>query len=302
MKVATKARVLNFDFFMSLSNIINELKYFGTYEPVDIWNKYCDYINSFEEHRKNPSSHIGFNTVTGLQLDEIQHLYKTQGLALVFLHYGAYRHAAATILETAIKVHPEKPVLVVVDQESYNSESQLEEWVQIYSKLNAHMVIAENPSSGLKIARHLKNGGIVVLYLDGMTGYGKDKSSIRLPFISSEVEFRSGFFRLLQKSKTPVIGAITPSENELLISKPIISDDISMAASALMSFFRQTLLNDPSKWRMWYRHHLFVEALPQTLMYQETRKNKIHWICDEVTPKIILEEETGDVYQLETYR
>ncbi|GGE69557.1 hypothetical protein [Priestia taiwanensis] len=294
--MTTVERVLSFDYFMSLSNIIKELTYFGAYDPIQVWEGYCKYIEKSESHKQKPIPTKGFQKISGFSLEGLQELYKERGLALVLMHYGNYRYTKSTILNAIMKIKAEKPVLLVVDEESYKSESQFEVIAKLYSELNIQMIIAENASSGLRIARHLKNGGIVVLYLDGMTGYGKDKSPIRVPFISSEISLRSGFFRLLEKTQVPVIGAISPTDDELLISLPIISDKFEATASSLMSFFRQTLLADPSQWRLWYRHHLFVEGLPNTMNMQK-KPNTTTWICNQVSPKIMLEEETGDVYQ-----
>jgi len=288
---------LNLDYFMAFSNIIKELKYLGLYDPYEVWKNYCDYIENSEEYRENPDFYQGFKKISGLGLEKIQQIYANQGLALVFIHYGVYRYAFKTILESVVKVRPDNLVLLVVDQESYNSEQQLKKWLKVYDELNIQMVIAENQSTGLRIAHHLKKGGIVVLFLDGMTGSGNDKTPLHLPFISSTINLRSGFFRLLHKLETPIIGAITPTENELLISLPIMPNDIFISASSLMSFFRQILIKDPSKWRLWYRHHLFTHSFPEIMEIPNFMNQSRVWVCDEVNPKIILSEATGNVFK-----
>lgn len=288
---------LQFDYLMAFSNMIKELRYFGNYSPVNVFNQYSEYIAICDQYRVNNNFHNGFKRIEGFSIEKLQQLYAEKGFAIIGMHYGAYRPVQYRITDELIKVHPDKKILLVVDEESYNSESASIEVVKTYNRQNVEMVIAEKSTSALKIVRHLKDGGVVFLYLDGMTGYGEDKYPIQLPFISSEIKIRSGIFRLLEKVKVPVIGVITPEIDKILISLPIKTNSVSATASNVLSFFRPTILKDPSLWRLWYRHHMFSENYPNVLDYSNENKDHEDWICEDISPTLVLNKETGDIYQ-----
>lgn len=288
---------LQFDYLMAFSNIIKELRYFGNYSPVDVFNKYSDYIATCDQFKVNNNFHSGFKKAEGYSIEKLQQLYTETGFAIIGMHYGSYRPAQYKITDELNKVHPDKKILLVVDEESYNSECASIEVVKTFSRQNVEMIIAEKTNSALKIIRHLKNGGVVILYLDGMTGYGEDKYPIQLPFISSEIKIRSGIFRLLEKVKVPVVGVITPEIDKFLISLPIKADNINSTASNVLSFFRPTILKDPSLWRLWYRHHMFCENYPNVLDYSNENMDNEDWICEDISPTLVLNKETGDIYQ-----
>jgi hypothetical protein len=293
---------LSYDYFMAYANIIRELRCFAYYKPAEIFKRYREYILRSDQHRADLSTHSGFTKMVGFSVSDLAQLYSEHGMVLVLIHYGAYRHAVASIFECLMERSNglKKDVLIVVDQESYTSEQQVTSWKDLHVRMNVNCryIIAENPMIGLQIMRHLQRGGVVVLYLDGMTGVGEDKSPIILPFISSHVRFRSGFFRLLAKIRIPVVGIIsTDDDSTLLVSAPIDPIDEVMTVSTLVSFFRAVLLREPSQWRLWYRHHLFVETTP---VFKEPYVNGTttpRWICRDVEPHLVLEEETGNVYQ-----
>lgn len=286
---------------MAYSNMIKELSVLGTYEPNKVWDNYCEYIEKSEDERNNPDINYDFSRYKGYGLSSVQNIYKNQGIALVFLHYGNYRQATITMLKTLYELDKNKKVLLVVDQESYDTENTLTKMMRIYTDLNVELIIAEKSSTGLRIAKHLKRGGAVILYLDGMTGYGKDKYPIKTPLISSNVNIRSGFFRILDKIKTPVFGIISQKE-ELLISPPIAPTGIKEVANSLVSFYRPVLLENPSEWRLWYRHHLYVERFPEVISDGTNSINNDAYICKDVEPNLVLDEETGNVYKyMETY-
>ncbi|MFJ7407634.1 MULTISPECIES: hypothetical protein [unclassified Lysinibacillus] len=288
---------LQFDYLMAFSNIIKELRYFGNYSPLNVFNKYSEYIAICDQYRINNNFHKGFKKTEGFSIEKLQQLYTETGFAIIGMHYGAYKPVQYKITDELIKVHPDKKILLVVDEESYNSESASIEVVKTYSRQNVEMIIAEKSNSALKIVRHLKNGGVVILYLDGMTGYGEDKYPIQLPFISSEIKIRSGIFRLLEKVKVPVIGVITPEIDEILISLPIQTNNVNSTASNVLSFFRPTILKEPSLWRLWYRHHMFCENYPNVLDYSNENVDIEDWICEDISPTLVLNKETGDIYQ-----
>ncbi len=295
---------LKFDYLIAFSNIIKELRYFGTYNPVEVFDKYSEYVAICDQYRINNNLHNGFKKTEGFSIENLKQLYAETGFAIIGMHYGAYRPAQYIITDELKKVHPNKKILIVVDEESFKSESASEEVVKTYKRQNIEMVIAEKSNTALKIVRHLKSGGIVILYLDGMTGYGEDKYPIQLPFISSEIKIRSGIFRLLEKVKVPIVGVITPELDEILISLPINTDNVISTASNVLSFFRPTLLKDPGLWRLWYRHHMFSENYPIVSHYFNGNKDNLNenkdnedWICEDLSPNLILNKETGDIYQ-----
>jgi len=182
--VNIKRESLPFDYFMALSNIIKELQFMGQFDPVDVWREYCQNIKIFEEQKYDPSSYTGFKKFKGFRLAQLKELYKIGGMALSFFHYSAYRHTMIVLIEALKEIKPDKTILLIVDKESYKSESMLKEWMKIYQEYNIQMVIAEEASIIIKLIRHLKSGGVVLMYLDGLTGSGIDN----VPLISSNID------------------------------------------------------------------------------------------------------------------
>lgn len=289
-------RILSLDYFLALSNIIKELRFLGYYEPINVWKEYCRKIEEQEKHRIGPAQSLNFEKFLGFSLSDIRMLYSNKGFALVLYHYGAHRHVAQLFIEEMHKLKADKDILLIVDSESYSTEKNLKLWGDFYEEMRVKMVIAERPEVGLQMAKHVKNGGVIIVYLDGLTGVGDDLHPILLPFISSTIEVRSGLFRFLNKFNIPAIGAIESNDAEITVSRPILSKDINFTASSLMSFFRVHLINNPAKWRLWYRHHKFIKDTPNILGEDNYKANAI-WSCNEVKPTLILEEEKCDIYE-----
>ena len=289
----THDELLTFDHFMAYANLIKELRLFNTYPLNEIWHEHLAFLETSDQQRLDPASHAGFRSALGGDWGDVT---RDRGIVGITMHFGAYRHAFVKFVQTIREHNPSTTTTLVVDQESFDLEQRLEPWNRIYEELNVHFVVAEHAASALRIVRHLKKGGAVVVYLDGLTGAGQDESPITVPFVSHPIHLRSGLFRLLSQVDAPAVAFIPESNDTLVYSPPLQSRNPEALAEYIMSFFRRRLLAQPAHWRLWYRHHRYINQAP--IFGEHSPSNTSEMIrCADSLPHLLLDTTTGDIYE-----
>src|SRR5690606_9221835 len=123
---------------------------------------------------------------------------------------------------------------ILVRQELYEQQSKLFgqyyqnmiERFGISSKVN--ILNAEEPGILLKLAREIKNGRSLVVYLDGNTGSGKPEENTQVNFLGRKLEVRKGIPYLSYLTGVPIIPVIQYRKknykNVLRLGKPLTPD------------------------------------------------------------------------------
>ncbi len=284
---------LSFDHFMAYANLIKELRLFNTYVLDEIWSKHLGFLKASDQQRVDPAAHSGFSSSYGTDWEEIP---LHNGLVGITIHFDAYRHAFVKFVQTIRDHNPSASTALVVDQESFELEQQLEKWNRIYEQLNVHFVVADHAASALRIVRHLKKRGVVMVYLDGLTGVGQDNAPITVPFISHPIHLRSGLFRLLSQTDTPIVAFIPESDDTIVYSPPLRSRNSEELAQYVMAFFRRRLLAQPAHWRLWYRHHHYVSQ-PSIFVQGPPNSSSTMIRCADYAPSLLLDIATGEIYE-----
>ncbi|HWI64836.1 MAG TPA: hypothetical protein VNT75_23650 [Symbiobacteriaceae bacterium] len=290
-----------FPYFVGLSNLARELLPMGAGRPLeDVWIDWRVHLAVTDTYREQPELFPGFDEVIGLNhvLDRLQ-----GGGVILTLHYGDYRHTSQVIASAVRTADPRASLALVVDEDSYRNEIDLPKWNRFREEMGCELFVAESEQVGLKLVRHLRAGGWLVVYLDGGKGVGVDPSPVSLRFLTSTIEVRSGLFRMLASLGKPVIPMLAERTDEqrtrLVFHEPVFINgrDLTAGVDACYDRFRQPLARFPEFWRFWFRHNQQVRAWAPS-PEQNGAEPTLSWVCRDVTPPLAVDMATGALYRL----
>jgi lauroyl/myristoyl acyltransferase len=292
-------RGVGFDVFMALSNLTRELRPLQAPRSIeDVWFAYRDHVATTNGYREDPQQFPGYTGIEGLE--HVTSRIGTGGVILL-LHFGDYRHAPLVVASELRKIAKDVPLAMIVDQDSYDSEATLSQWLPMRRAQGLEFMVAENPHIGMQMLRHLRRGGWIYIYLDGNTGAGTDPSPLEIPFLSSRIHLRSGLFRLLARTGSPVIPMLTDrvggTEPRVMLhpAQHVSADALAESLDTCFEPFRVLLRQRPELWRFWYRHHRQVVQW-QPMADQESPI--VDWRCNELTPPLGLSLASGRVFRV----
>lgn len=289
-----------FPYFVGLSNLARELLPMGVRRPLeDVWIDWRVHLAVTDTYREQPELFPGFDEVAGLHhlLDRVD-----GGGIILTLNYGDYRHTSQVIAQAVREVAPQKSLALMVDEDSYNNEINLPKWNRFREENGCELFVAESEQVGLKLVRHLRAGGWLILYLDGGKGVGVDPSPISLRFLTSTITVRSGLFRMLASVGKPAIPMLAEREGmrtRLIFHEPVYisSQNLAAGVDACYDSFRGPLAGHPEFWRFWFRHNQQVQSWAP-LPDQKPGGPELSWVCHEMTPSLGLDMNTGGLYRL----
>ncbi len=297
-----KEHGLGYDDFMALVNMSKELLPLHSADPNHIestWMKYR--MNNLEqnEYRFHPEAFAGFDEIVGAE--HIAECIRNKGVFGTF-HYGAYRYVGLELVRMMEETNSHLDV--VVDQDSYDSDQELQAWNDIRRDADIHYIVSEEQGSGLKLVRILRSRGNILLYLDGNTGSGEDSQPLVCDHLTSSVQMRSGIYRLVSLLKKELCIVIAdqpePGYNRLIAYKPFAVDKTKLQQGADHSYalFRDSLLKRPDLWRFWYRHHQYVHQWGEDSTSEVSLTPQVDWIDEEYGLGVDLR--TGQIYETKT--
>lgn len=284
------------EIFFAYSNMLRELLPIYQKEVIhELWKKYRVQVKIGDELRSVPLMFSSVSHICGFEkiLDVIE-----VGGFIVTYHYGNYRVALGSVLKTFQKYNVNKKINIIIDRDSLEKEPENLKNM----KESVNYICAESQSIALEISKKLDNGEWIFIFLDGNTGYGHDRKPISLNFISSNINLRSGIFRLMQIKKKPVFSMLEIREIENPVFK--IEDTknksynysyIELAVNCYAPFLT-LLAENPQSWRFWHRHHKQVNMWKEINSKKKIELSEYKWKSKEKTYGINLYD--GCIYRL----
>lgn len=175
---------------------------------------------------------------------------------------------------------------ILVRQELFEQQSKLFgqyyqnmiERFGITSKVN--ILNAEEPGILLKLAREVKNGRSVVVYLDGNTGSGKPEENTQVNFLGRNIEVRKGIPYLSYLTGVPIVPVIQYRKknykNVLRLCKPLLAtkgqsrEEFSEESlQFIYDIFGRHIKSYPDQWEGWNYIHT-------SLILDEENEHKAH--------------------------
>ncbi|MBD1372856.1 hypothetical protein IC620_10860 [Hazenella sp. IB182357] len=290
-------------YFYALMNITQELLPINPDKSIeDIWLDHLAFLKVVDRLREQPELYTGWDEIEGHEyVDEIL----TDGGVFLTWHYGFVRHIMEVIVEALHTKKNRSPFYQVVDGTAFKQEKSFSYWDQIRQRAGVQLINSEQQMIGLQLYKILKNKGAFSLYLDGFSGYNTDNTPISLPFLSSEMQTRSGIFRILQQTGAkacPVVMSLTPEGNaRIKFHKPIqMTDNLSSSCERVYAVFREAVRKQPEQWRLWDRHHMRIVKWHASLS-ETPSQTQIDWFSKYVAGEMQLgiNLKTGTLYELE---
>lgn len=215
-------------------------------------------------------------TVTGLA-DSLWDAVAGKPTILCTCHLGSYRVLNTFLARIGAKIS------LLIDNQAY--QQQGEKFIRIYDEIAAHynqpqgnltLINAEQPSAGMQLMRALKQGRILVAYLDGNTGAGgvtrQDNKLVSIDFLNRPLLARKGLAFLSIATQTPIVPVFSfrPDRysNTLHVMEPRVPVPVAHdEREAAYANLTQLLYNDfatllrqyPSQWEGWLYVHKYLD-------------------------------------------
>ncbi len=242
----------NVNHFMIYANMSREMAGIHTPEEIyEMWVKNREMMCLLDEDkaRMRESTHI-----ENLKNFEIIEENIDKGGFIISFHYGNYRAVAAALIEKFEKDYSDKVVNIVVDRASFGAEPELYKHCD-----NIKYLVSEDMDIGIKMVEQIQVGNYVAIFLDGNSGYLKDRNPFIIKFMTSTIQLRSGVFRIMELLKKPVYTLMAsgdPYDETVTVGENIYIDNataIEMAEKCYEIFLKK-MDKAPEYWRLWYRH------------------------------------------------
>lgn len=238
--------------FLTYANMLKELlplsKRFDCY---DIWKKYRKEVMIEDWYKQGTKGYNQKDYVIGIE-KILEHI--DEGGFIYSFHYGNYRSLYLSIFEKLEEVAPNKKLMMIVDQASYDAEPE-------YNKNNENFkyFVSQDLSIAFDIMEYIDRGDWVAIFLDGNSGTGKNRNPMLLKFLSSNIQIRSGIFQIMVKSGKavfPILAEGAVSSNVFRIYDNInINATSQVLADRCYEVLRKKMIQTPEYWRLWDRLH-----------------------------------------------
>jgi len=241
--------------FLTYANLLKELLPLSeNFDCYDIWKKYRkevlleNWYKQGNEKYNLKDSVIGFEKV-------LEHI--DEGGFICSFHYGNYRSLYRAVIEKMLEFAPDKKVMIIVDHPSFIYEPESNKSID-----QVKYYISEDISIAFDIMEYISRGDWVSIFLDGNSGVGKNRNPIQLKFLSSQIQIRSGIFRIMERTEKPVFPILAEGKvdsNIFQIYENINTKaTVQVLAERCYDILRQKLLRAPQYWRLWDRLHCEV--------------------------------------------
>jgi lauroyl/myristoyl acyltransferase len=225
---------------------------------------------------------------TGFEMDGLAGLEavlaRGRGALVVSGHVGPYRfiplelahlgHHVEIVVdqrglqrESGVKVHQADLLARFVD-----AEGRVGHW-RANDLLRMGVINAEEPDIAVRMVRALREGHVVMVYLDGNTGAGPKKAEhlVRVPFLGTHILVRQGVGEIAKIAGAPVVPAFAwrrgvrrdlctfaaPIEPAAGESREAFSNRV---LAEFMAQFDARLTRDPGEWEEWHHFHRMRDA------------------------------------------
>lgn len=206
------------------------------------------------------------------------HTALTKGGIISTFHTGSYRMVNLFLAKNNI------PFTLVIGQAIIEQEGN--EYISIFQDLfkdsnsdHFRIVDAESRSSGLRILRELKEGRILLLYMDGNSGAGMETAAnenhCAIDFLGQQLFARKGIGHLAYIADVPILPVISyrPAWNDIRIkfSEPILPnraierEGFSLTVTQHLYNQASLIIRDyPEQWESWLSLHRIAKISRQS--------------------------------------
>ncbi|NCT73959.1 MAG: hypothetical protein GXC78_05470 [Chitinophagaceae bacterium] len=200
------------------------------------------------------------------------------GAIITTFHTGSYRIINLFLAKKKI------PFTLVIGNSIIGQEGS--EYISTFRNLGKNnssshfrIIDAENVLSGLRMLRELKEGRILLLYLDGNSGAGIETASNEnrciIDFLGQQLYVRKGIGHLAYTANVPILPIIgyRPSWDEIRLkiddpivpNKAISRENFSVAVTQYLYSQASSIIREyPEQWEAWLNLHKVVKIFKRS--------------------------------------
>ncbi|MEZ0611336.1 hypothetical protein ACAW74_22685 [Fibrella sp. WM1] len=239
-------------------------------------------------------------------------------------HLGSYRLLGLLLTRLGLKFS------LLIDTNTFQKQGEKfmrihREAAALFNQPNADMTLidAEQPSAGIQLIRALKQGRILIAYLDGNTGAGgvtrQDDKLVGVDFLGKPLLARKGIAFLSVATQAPIVPifAYRPDAytNAVQVFTPITPTETSAAereavcasiTQRLYDDFATTLRQYPSQWEGWLYVQKYLDLNRLRATYPATTApaiaDKTDWFFNHTRYANVPDGNTAVLFDKHLYR
>jgi lauroyl/myristoyl acyltransferase len=268
----------SYHFSIFKANIHHFLPYINENDYENLFKKflYNAYLAETDQSNYEKIKKIIINNVGSYNIIELN----CKPTIFAAFHFGSYRMITSYLLYQGFKV-----VLIVEDTVYNTQRTEIDadfEQIKLFANKNESNLILLNVSdvsSIFRLKKMLKEGYVLVVYMDGNTGLKKnvdlEKECFEIDFLKSSIFVRKGILELayiMNASVVPVVSKYVENDRIILnffnkieaFSFKNRSEFVKTTLKLLYAILEDFIYKNPEQWECWlYMHKWFL-------------RNKIH--------------------------
>jgi len=264
--------------------------YSEQYSEKEIQNKVKQWFNYNHLIKKDHHSLTKGNPTYFFNKESLNML-QTKGGLIATMHMGNYANIVSALLTQKIG-----NIQIVVSKQIFDQQGDFYQKLAADHQSQIDILVAENVMSLRKVIKHVRNGGISVIFMDGNAGVGKmdpnDKNRLKINFLSKPASVKTGVAYIASMANVPVVGAISfynHQDNKCIRFSPhfYVKDRSEMERAncikQLYAFFETVFHDHSEQWEGWfYPYRLWLSSSHVPVVTQDLilkKQSELYHLC-----------------------
>jgi len=231
---------------------------------MEIQNKVKQWFK-YNHLKKKDHLSLTKGTPTHLFNKESLNVFQTNGGVIATMHMGNYANIVSVLLAQKIG-----NIQIVVSKQIFEQQGNFYQKLAADQQSQIDILVAENAMSLRKVIKHVRNGGISVIFIDGNAGVGKmdpnDKNRLKINFLGKPANVKAGVAYIANMAKVPVVGAISfynyQGNKCIRFSSPLYVKDrsefeLTNCIKQIYQFFETVFHDHSEQWEGWFYPYRF---------------------------------------------
>ena len=261
-------KLRSFTFFSA--NVLHFMPDSNAIEHEHAFKQLClhQHLSHRDEHHRNLDEQV---SIRGLDNSFFKRIRLTPGIICTY-HLGSYR------LINRLLAAAQVPFSLVVNTRVFQEEANCfqDGFEKVSGSAGFNIIDAEKPNAFISMAKAIKKGHNLVIYVDGNTGSNsKTSNNVTVDFMAGQLSVRKGVAVLANLLKCPIYPvSCTRSSLDAIdyeihepISPPRVEERLYFVEETMQKLYgnlERLLQKDPFQWECWLYLHQYMVSIKQS--------------------------------------